>query len=118
MDHPETEHLLPNGDRVWVIATSEAARLLPNLLRLFRSGESEPMVFGDAGQPEGVVIPWALWQRLDALATDEDGFKHMYDTARQRLADPQPSIPLEEAAAEIGWDLDEEVDDSEFRKPR
>jgi hypothetical protein len=34
------------------------------------------------------------------------------------LADPRPSIPLEEAAAELGWDLDEDVDDSEFRKPK
>ncbi|MEU0091843.1 hypothetical protein [Kribbella sp. NPDC006257] len=118
MDHPETEYLLPDGDRVRVIATSEASRLLPNLLKLFRSGKTEPMIFGDAGHPEGVVIPWEVWQRLDALAYEEDGFAHMYETARQRLADPQPSIPLEQAAADIGWDLDEEVDDSEFRKPK
>lgn len=115
---PETPYLLPDGERVWVITTSEASRLLPNLLQQFRSGKPEPMIFGDAGQPEGVVIPWEVWQRLDAIATDEDGFDHLYETTRQRLADPQPSIPLEEAAAQIGWDLDEDVDDSEFHKPK
>lgn len=115
---PETPYLLPDGERVWVIATPEASRLLPNLLQRFRAGDSEPMIFGDAGQPEGVVVSWDVWRRLDALAADEDGFAHLYETARQRLADPQPSIPLEEAAAEIGWDLDEDVDDSEFRKPK
>ncbi|WP_112237490.1 hypothetical protein [Kribbella monticola] len=118
MDHPETEHLLPNGDRVWVIKTSEAARLLPNVLELFRSGKPEPMVFGDAGQPEAVVIPWQMWQRLEALAADEDrGFEHLYETARERLANPQPSIPIEEVAAELGWDLDEKIDDSDLGKP-
>lgn len=116
--NPETPYLLPDGERVWVIATSEASRLLPNLLQLFRSGKSEPMVFGDAYQPEGVVIPWELWQRLDALAADEDGFEHLYDITRQRLADNQPSVPLEDVAAEIGWDLNEEIDDSDFRKPK
>jgi hypothetical protein len=113
----ETPYIFANGDRVWVIDTTEASRLLPNLLHLFRSGKSEPMIFGDAGQPEGVVIPWAVWQRLDALAFEEDGFEHLYETARQRLADPQPSIPIEEVAAELGWDLDEKIDDSDLGKP-
>lgn len=114
----ETPYLLPDGERVWVIATDEASRQLPNLLQLFRSGQSEPLIFGDAGQPEAVVIPWEVWSRLDALAAEEDGFAHMYETARERLADDQPSIPLEDAAAEIGWDLNEDIDDSDLPKPR
>jgi hypothetical protein len=113
----ETQYIFPNGDSVWVIDTAEASRLLPNLLQLFRSGKSEPMIFGDAGQPEGVVISWADWSRLDALAADEEGFEHLYETARQRLADNQPSIPLEEVAAELGWDLNEKIDDSDLGKP-
>ena len=117
MDPDETPYLLPDGERVWVVSTSEASKNLPNILNLFRSGKTEPLIFGDAGQPEGVVVPWELWRRLDALAADEDGFDHAYELARQRLADPQPSIPLEEAAAQIGWDLDDDIDDSDF-KPR
>lgn len=117
MDSEETPYLLPDGDRVWVIKTSTAGGLLPQMLERFRAGNPEPLIFGDAGQPEAVVIPFDVWQRLDALAADEEGFDHAYEEVRRRLADPQPSIPLEEAAAEIGWDLNEDIDDSDF-KPR
>jgi hypothetical protein len=114
----ETPYLLPSGERVWVIATAEASNQLPNLLQLFRAGEAEPLIFGDAGQPEGVVIPWDVWRRLAALAADADGFDHVYETTRQRLADNQPSVPLEDVAAQIGWDLNEDIDDSDLPKPR
>jgi PHD/YefM family antitoxin component YafN of YafNO toxin-antitoxin module len=115
---PETEHLLPNGDRVWVLATSEASKQLPNLLSLFRSGATEPLIFGDAGQPEAVVIPFEVWRALEEAATDEEGFDSSYSVVRHRLANPQPSIPLEDVAAEIGWDLNEPIDDSDLRKPQ
>ncbi|HEY0688293.1 MAG TPA: hypothetical protein VGD71_04565 [Kribbella sp.] len=115
---PETPHLLPDGERVRVIATAEAANHLSNLLQLFRAGDSEPLIFGDAGQPEGVVIPWEVWRRLDALAADADGFDHAYETTRERLADNQESVPLDDAAAEIGWDLNEDIDDSDLPKPK
>ncbi|MGW1345293.1 hypothetical protein ACWCOV_29895 [Kribbella sp. NPDC002412] len=115
---PETPHLLPDGERVWVHPTSEASEQLPSLLNLFRSGRPEPLIFGDAGQPEAVVVPWDVWRRLDALAADENGFDHAYEKARQNLADPRPSVPLEEAAAEIGWDLDEDENPSDPPKSR
>ncbi|GAA0624435.1 hypothetical protein HPO96_34120 [Kribbella sandramycini] len=111
----ETPHLLPDGDRVWVIKTAIAGELLPQMLERFRTGDSEPLIFGDAGQPEGVVIPFDLWRRLEALAIEEEGFDHLYETARRRLADPQPSVPIEDVAAELGWDLNEKLDDSDFR---
>ncbi|MEV5963758.1 hypothetical protein AB0L70_18460 [Kribbella sp. NPDC051952] len=115
MDPDETPHLLPDGERVWVVSPSAASKNLPGLLNLFRSGQTEPLILGDAGQPEAVVVPWDVWRRLDALAADEDGFDHAYDTVRERLDNPQPSIPLEEAAAQIGWDLDEDIDESDFK---
>jgi hypothetical protein len=114
---PETPYLLPDGERVWVLTTSEASKNLRGLLHLFRSGETEPLIFGDAGQPEGVIIPWEVWRRLDALATDEDGFDATYAVARERLANPQPSIPLEDVEAELGVNLHEDIDDSELPKP-
>jgi hypothetical protein len=55
---PETPYLLPDGERVWVHPTAEASKHLANLLNLFRTGEVDPLIFGDAGQPEGVVIPF------------------------------------------------------------
>jgi PHD/YefM family antitoxin component YafN of YafNO toxin-antitoxin module len=114
---PETEHLLPTGERVWVLTTAEASKHLANLLKLFRSGATEPLIFGDAGQPEAVVIPFEVWRALEAESTDEHGFDSSYSVLRHRLANPQPSVPLEEAAAQIGWDLDEDIDDSDLGKP-
>jgi hypothetical protein len=119
MDPEETQHLLPDGTSVWVLSTAEASKHLPNLLQVFRSGQAEPLVFGDAGQPEAVVIPFEVWRALTEAATDEAGFDSSYSLVRHRLKNRQgPSVPLEDVAAELGWDLDEEVDDSEFRKPK
>ncbi len=119
MDPEETQHLLPDGRTVWVLSTSEASKNLPALLQMFRSGAAEPLVFGEAGQPEAVVIPFEVWRALTEAAIDEEGFDSSYSLARHRLKNPGgPSVPIEEVAAELGWDLDEEIDDSEFRKPK
>lgn len=118
MDAGETPHLLPDGSRVWVLTTAEAAKNLSGLLHLFRSGQNEPLIFGDAGQPEGVIIPFEVWRALTEAATDKDGFDSSYSLLRHRLKNPGgPSIPIEEVAAELGWDLDEPIDETEF-KPR
>ncbi|MFI6681737.1 hypothetical protein [Kribbella sp. NPDC050470] len=112
----ESEHLLPNGDRVRVLTTADASKHLPNLLELFRSGEVEPLIFGDAGQPEAVVIPFEVWRALVEVATDEEGFDSSYSVVRHRLANPQPSVPIEDVAAELGLDLSKPIDDSELPK--
>jgi hypothetical protein len=119
MDAEETQYLLPDGTTVWVQKTGTAAGLLSQMLERFRAGNIEPLIFGDAGQPEGVVIPFEVWRALVETATDEEGFDSSYSLARHILKNQtEPSIPLEEVAAELGWDLDEEVDDSEFRRPK
>ncbi|RZU22298.1 hypothetical protein EV645_0379 [Kribbella rubisoli] len=118
MDSEETPYLLPDGDRVWVIRTSTAAGLLPQMLDRFRANQPEPLIFGDSGQPEAVVIPFDLWRRLDALATDEEGFDATYAVVRERLANPGRSIPIEEVAEELGLNLDEPVPDSDLPKPQ
>lgn len=119
MDPDETQYLLPDGTTVWVLSTSAASTNLSKLLNMFRSGAAEPLIFGDAGQPEGVVVPFEVWRALTAAATDEQGFDSTYSVVRHRLKNPGgPSVPIEEVAAEFGWDLNEEVDDSEFRKPK
>lgn len=116
MDPDETPYLLPDGTTVWVISTPEASKNLAGLLNLFRSGAAEPLIFGDAGQPEGVVIPFEAWRALVETATDEEGFDASYSVVRHRLQNPGGrSIPLEEVAAELGWDLNEEIDDSDFK---
>ena len=115
MEPEETPYLLPDGERVWVINTPTASELLPQMLDRFRLGHLDPLIFGDSGQPEAVVVPFELWRALDTRVFDEDGFDTTYAIARARLADPHPSIPLEQVAAELGWDLNEPIDDSEFR---
>lgn len=114
MSSDETPHILASGERIWVIGPSPAAEHLAQMLERFRSGEAGPFIVGDAGQPEGVFISWDLWQRLAVLSAETQEFDHVYDTARERLADDGPSVPLEDVAAEIGWDLNEPIDDSDL----
>jgi hypothetical protein len=117
MDPEETPYLLPDGDRVWVIRTDTAAGLLPQMLERFRAGNAEPLIFGDAGQPEAVVIPFELWRILDELATDQDGFDATYAVVRERLADSGRSVPLDkDLAAELGVNLGEPIPDSDLPK--
>lgn len=113
MDSEETSYLLPDGERVWVIKTSTAADLLPQMLERFRFAHMDPLIFGDAGRPEGVVVPFELWRALDTRVFDEDGFDTTYTIERARLSDPRPSIPIEQVAAELGWDLTESANESE-----
>ncbi|WP_433159712.1 hypothetical protein [Kribbella sp. CA-247076] len=115
----ETEHLLPSGERVWVLTTAAASKHLSNLLALFRSGETEPLIYGDAGQPEGVVIPFEVWRALVETAIDEEGFDSSYSVLRHRLKNPSgPSVPIEQVAEELGLDLSQPLDDSDRPKPQ
>ena len=108
--------MTPDKDDIWVMNTCTAAELLPHMLERFRFGHLNPLIFGDAGEPEGVVVPFELWRALDTRVFDEEGFDTTYAILRARLADPQPSIPLEQVAAELGWDLNEPIDDSDLPK--
>lgn len=119
MDPDETQYLLPEGGTVWVLSTSEASKNLVGLLSLFRSGAAEPLIFGDAGQPEAAVIPFEVWRALAEAATDEEGFDSSYSVVRHRLKNPGgPSVPLEDVEAELGLNLHEDIDDSDLPKPQ
>jgi hypothetical protein len=114
----ETPYDLSSGDRIWVVETASAVERLPALLKRFRAGESQPLIFGDDGAPEGVVIPWDEWSRLDALAADAEGFDDANVTELGPTdARSEPSAPLEGAESEIDWDLNEDLDDSEPPTP-
>jgi hypothetical protein len=115
----ETPYDLPSGERIWVLETASAALHLSALLKRFRAGESQPLIFGDAGEPEGVVISWDEWSRLDTLAANVEGFDDANGTAGERTADArsESSAPLGDAESEIGWDLNEDLDDSNPPKP-
>ncbi|MFF0266884.1 hypothetical protein [Kribbella sp. NPDC004536] len=116
MDPDETSYLLPDGTAVWVISPSEASKNLQGLLAFYRSGAAEPLFFGAAGQPEAAIVPFEVWRALTEAATDDEGFDSSYSLIRNRLKNPSGlSIPIEQVAAELGWDLDEPIDESEFK---
>ncbi|QNE22573.1 hypothetical protein F1D05_37610 [Kribbella qitaiheensis] len=106
----ETPHDRPSGERLLVIDTATAAHNLPRMLGRFREGQSEPLFFGDDGKPEGVVISFDQWERLDALAEEADQTERAREVARQRIATAQPDeyVPVDELAEEFGWDLDDD----------
>jgi hypothetical protein len=116
MSSDETPHILSSGERIWVIGSSTAAEHLPEMLSRFRAGETGPFIIGDAGQPEGVFLSWDAFRRLAVLSAETEEFSQVYDIARERLEDKEPSVPLEDVAAEIGWDLSEPIDDSDLPK--
>jgi hypothetical protein len=113
----ETPYDLPTGERIWVTETASAGEHLSALLKQFRAGESQPLIFGDAGKPEGVVISWDEWSRLDALVGDVEGFDDAYASEWTTDARSESSTPPEDAASEIDWDLNEDLDDSDLPNP-
>jgi hypothetical protein len=117
MDPEETQYLLPDGTTIWVISPSETSKNLDGLLAHFRSGTAEPLFFGTAGQPEAAIIPFEVWQALTEATTDKEGFDSSYSLARHRIKNSSGrSVPIEEVAAEFGWNLDDPIDDSDLRK--
>ena len=57
---------------------------------------AEPVVFGGHRKAEGVVLPYALFERL--LPTIEEVL--LAETVRRRLADPADSEDFDEFAAQ------------------
>lgn len=104
----ETPHDRPNGDRVNVIDPATAAHNLPRMLQRFRAGQAEPLIFGDEGRPEGVVVPFDRWEQLEELAADAEQAAEVREVTRRRLAtNPVENyVSGDDLAAEFGWSLD------------
>jgi antitoxin StbD len=92
------------------IMTSEFTRVLPTsqarselstaVARFRREGvSSAPVVFGSHRKPEGVVIPFELFEQL--IPAIEDIL--LATTIRARVANPAPSVPLEDLIDELGF---------------
>ena len=91
---------------IQVIPTSEARTALPSVAKRFRLQGlgAEPMVFGAHRKPEGVVLPYELFERL--LPAIEDVL--LAEAVRARLAEPGESRDLDEFAAELGLSFGED----------
>lgn len=85
-----------------VVPTSEARAELSHALERFRrdGASAEPLVFGGHRKPEGVVIPYELFERVLPLIEDV----LIGELVRERLAEPGESAPLEDLIAELGFD--------------
>jgi hypothetical protein len=82
---------LPNGDRVRVIDTTTVSQGLHRVLEIFRSGDTEPVFFGDQPRPEGVVITFDQWAEYEALKEDAEDDRRRQEMVRQRIARDDPS---------------------------
>lgn len=86
-----------------VVPTTEARDALPRTLTRFREQGllAEPMVFGGHRKPEGVVLPFALFERL--LPAIED--VALAEQVRERLARGDEPVDFDTLAAENGFDV-------------
>lgn len=98
---------LPNGDRVRVIDTTTVGQSLGRVLELFRSGDAEPVFFGDQPRPEGVVISFEQWAEYENLKEDAETDSRVQKITRERLASARSEdyVPYDEMLRE--WGLDE-----------
>ncbi len=90
---------------VEVVPTSQARIALPSVLQGFRRDGvlAEPMIFGGHRKPEGVVLPYVLFERL--LPAIEEVL--LAETVRARLAAPGESADFDEFVSEMGYSIDE-----------
>ncbi|MFG1906547.1 hypothetical protein [Kribbella sp. NPDC048928] len=100
---PQRNHELPDGNHVIVIDTESASGHLSTMLQRFREGRTEPMVFSDTGEPEGVVISFAQWLEYQELVEDAAAAARVEETTRQRLEDtpPEAYVPRERSRLRV-----------------
>jgi hypothetical protein len=86
---------------VEILPTSEARSLLSSTVSRFRKEgiSAAPLLFGNHRRPEGVVLPFELFEKLlpeidDILLTER---------IRARLAEGAESLPLEQLIEELGF---------------
>ncbi|MFF0340481.1 hypothetical protein [Kribbella sp. NPDC004875] len=103
----EAQFKLPNGDTLHVIDTATVGQSLSRILQLFRTGETEPVFFGDDPRPEGVVISFDQWAEYERLKEDAESDRKLEDLTRERLANARPEdyVPYDDMLKE--WGLDE-----------
>lgn len=80
------------------MTTSEARIELSRTLARFRAdGErSEPLVFGDHRRPEGVVVPYAVYQKMGALLDQIrfDAATAVIERADRVIEDPEIAVTV------------------------
>ena len=87
-----------------ILPTSEARSALPRTLNRFREQGmfAEPMIFGGHRRPEGVVLPYALFEQL--LPAIEDVV--LAEAVRARLARNEAPVDFDALASQNGFEVD------------
>ena len=87
-----------------VLPTNEARTALPKALARFRErgALAEPIVFGAQRRPEGVMIPFELYEELLPVIEDVE-IAHL---VRERAAAGE-AVPLADVAVTLGLDADD-----------
>ena len=78
---------------------------LNNTLQRFRADgmTAEPVVFGSHRKPEGVVLPWAMYERLLPIVENI----LIAETVRERINDSHTPVAFDDAARALGFSPDE-----------
>ena len=84
-----------------VLPTSEArAELSATIMRFREDGiAASPVLFGSHRKPEGVMLPYSLFERL--IPEIEEIL--LAERVRERLAEGTKSLPLEKLIKELGF---------------
>lgn len=69
---PETICKVGNGLNVRVLATAAVGQSLDTAVRLWREGAAEPLFYGAAADPEGVVVSFGQWAEYEAIDVDSE----------------------------------------------
>ncbi len=80
--------------QIAVLPTSEARSELSSIISRFRAegSDSTPIYFGSHRKPEGVILPYSLWQELlEQLENME-----IENTVHERTSDKSGSKPFDE----------------------
>lgn len=100
----EEIHDVPGRGQVNVIDVDSASAALATMLQRFRSGDRDPLIFGE-GRPEGVVLAFEDWLELLDAAEDQETSQRVLETTRERVDTPREDyVPIED----LGLDLDDE----------
>ncbi len=88
---------------VEVLPISEARSLLSSTVMRFRQEgiASAPLLFGSHRKPEGVVLPFELFERL---LPEIDNIL-LAELVRERVNDGSANKPFEQLVSELGFNL-------------
>ncbi|HEY3558541.1 MAG TPA: hypothetical protein VGL05_13810, partial [Kribbella sp.] len=79
---------------------------------------AEPVFFGDAPRPEGVVISFEQWAEYETLKEDAEDDRRREDLVRQRIANDDPTQWETYEAMMDRYGLDPDSDELKLKDDR